>query len=69
MSDISRGRTLIVIASRVSQVLDSDIILVMDKGKIVQSGTHKDLVVSQGLYKDLWGLEEVLASSRVSSGP
>jgi subfamily B ATP-binding cassette protein HlyB/CyaB len=69
MSDISRGRTLIVIASRVSQLLDSDIILVMDKGKIVQSGTHKDLVVSQGLYKDLWGLEEVLVGTSFSSIP
>ena len=48
------ARTTIVIAHRLSTLLDMDRILVFDKGKIVQDGTHSELLEKEGLYKHLW---------------
>ena len=48
------GKTTIVIAHRLSTLLHMDRILVFDKGKIVQDGTHKSLLKQKGLYKTLW---------------
>jgi len=45
-----RGRTAFVIAHRLSTVRDADMILVVEKGKIVEQGTHDDLMQRQGLY-------------------
>ncbi len=47
-------RTTIVIAHRLSTLLHMDRILVFDKGKIVEDGTHKELLKQKGLYKTLW---------------
>lgn len=48
-----RGITSIVIAHRLSTIRDSDLILVMDKGRIVQQGTHEELFRQDGLYRTL----------------
>jgi ATP-binding cassette subfamily B protein len=48
------GRTSLVIAHRLSTVRDADLILVVDEGRIVQSGTHDELLVASGLYRDLY---------------
>ncbi|MRH29020.1 ATP-binding cassette domain-containing protein [Microbacterium sp. SYP-A9085] len=50
---VATGRTLVVIAHRLSTVVDSDLIVVMDHGRIVGQGTHSDLVDSTPLYRDL----------------
>jgi ATP-binding cassette subfamily B protein len=49
-----QGKTTIVIAHRLSTLLHMDRILVVDKGKIMEDGTHKDLLAKGGLYKTLW---------------
>lgn len=50
---VAAGRTLIVIAHRLSTVVDSDLIVVMDHGRVVGQGTHSELVESTPLYRDL----------------
>jgi ATP-binding cassette subfamily B protein len=50
---VAQGRTMIVIAHRLSTVVDSDLIIVLDQGKVVGSGTHSELVKSTPLYKQL----------------
>jgi ABC-type multidrug transport system fused ATPase/permease subunit len=50
---VSEGRTLVVIAHRLSTVVDSDHIVVLEHGKVVGEGTHSELVKSTPLYRDL----------------
>src|SRR5262245_32531934 len=50
MDRVLKGRTSFVIAHRLSTIRDADLILVIEKGKIVEQGTHEDLMERQGLY-------------------
>jgi subfamily B ATP-binding cassette protein HlyB/CyaB len=67
MEDINRGRTLIVISNYVSKVASSDLILVMDKGKVVQTGNHEMLLAQEGLYKTLYQMERALVDPKLST--
>ncbi|MEK9156294.1 MAG: ABC transporter transmembrane domain-containing protein [Patescibacteria group bacterium] len=51
---VSQGRTTITIAHRLPTITDSDVIYVMDRGRIVESGTHPELLRRGGLYSRLW---------------
>lgn len=51
---LARGRTTLIIAHRLSTVLDADRIVVMDQGQIVESGNHADLLAKNGVYADLY---------------
>lgn len=50
---VATGRTLIVIAHRLSTVVDSDQIVVLEEGRVVGVGTHSDLVTEVPLYREL----------------
>ena len=52
-----RGRTTFAIAHRLSTVLAADKILVLDRGRIVEEGTHAELLASGGLYADLYEIQ------------
>lgn len=54
MQRIMRDRTSIVVAHRLSTIRDSDIIVVMDKGRIVESGCHEELLAAKGKYYELY---------------
>jgi ATP-binding cassette subfamily B protein len=54
---IAQGRTTLVIAHRLSTIVAADHIVVMDKGRIVESGRHDALLAQHGLYAQLWNLQ------------
>ncbi len=54
LEKLMKGRTSIVIAHRLSTVANMDRIVVLDGGKIVEEGTHKELLAKKGVYKKLW---------------
>lgn len=54
ISELSKGKTLIVIAHRLSTIIDADCIVVIKDGKIEAKGTHTELLKSSALYKNMW---------------
>lgn len=57
LSQAARGRTTLVIAHRLATIRDADCIVVMDQGRVVDSGTHEDLLGRSGLYANLCKLQ------------
>jgi len=72
MDAAARGRTTLIIAHRLSTVMNADEILVMDQGRIVERGRHAELLARAGLYSTMWALqqeERQLAGARLPSSP
>jgi ATP-binding cassette subfamily B protein len=57
LDSLTAGRTTVVVAHRLSTVRGADLVLVIDEGRIVERGTHADLVAAGGLYATLWGVQ------------
>ena len=58
LAELMKGRTTIIIAHRLSTIMKADRIIVMEKGKIVQIGTHRQLINKSGVYRRLWNLQK-----------
>lgn len=58
LAAISANRTTLIIAHRLSTVVDADQIAVMDGGKIIETGTHRELLARDGAYAALWRLQQ-----------
>ena len=58
LRNIAQSRTTLVIAHRLSTVVDAHQILVMDKGRIMERGTHRNLLEKQGIYAQMWALQQ-----------
>ena len=52
--ELLKGRTAFVIAHRLSTIVNADVILVLDKGQIVERGKHNELLAKKGFYYDLY---------------
>ena len=54
IAELTKGKTLLVIAHRLSTIKNADKILLVENGKIIQSGTHEELLKNSNLYNDMW---------------
>jgi ATP-binding cassette subfamily B protein len=69
---LMQGRTTFIIAHRIQSVMIADLILVLDKGQIVQRGTHEELLAQPGIYQQIYDLQtriEVEVEREVASVP
>ena len=55
--NLMKNRTTFVIAHRIQSIMDADLILVMDQGRIVQSGNHDDLINTDGVYRQIFDIQ------------
>ncbi|MCW9034892.1 MAG: ABC transporter ATP-binding protein/permease [Rhodospirillales bacterium] len=64
LDEVSSGRTTIIIAHRLSTVVDADEILVLDEGRIVERGNHQELLALNARYADAWQRQQETAKAR-----
>jgi ATP-binding cassette subfamily B protein len=58
LQNIAQNRTTLVIAHRLSTIVDAHQILVMEQGRIIERGTHRNLLEKQGMYAQMWALQQ-----------
>lgn len=61
LNDRNKEVTTIIISHRITTLSEADIILVLDDGKIIQKGTHRQLIQDEGLYKRIWDLQKMVS--------
>ena len=57
LQNLMRNRTTFIIAHRIQSIMNADLILVMDKGRIIQAGKHDELIEQPGMYRKIFALQ------------
>ncbi|MFH2037984.1 MAG: ABC transporter ATP-binding protein [Chloroflexota bacterium] len=57
LTGLMKDRTTFIIAHRIQSVMEADLILVMDKGEVIQMGRHKDLISREGMYRQIYDIQ------------
>jgi ATP-binding cassette subfamily B protein len=57
LEHLMRGRTTFVIAHRIQSLMDADLILVLDQGRVVERGTHDELLALDGIYRRIYEMQ------------
>jgi ATP-binding cassette subfamily B protein len=60
LNEVSKDVTTFIISHRITTISQADLILVMEDGRIVQSGTHEELLAQEGMYKRIWSIQSAL---------
>ena len=68
LAELTRGKTVLMIAHRLSTVANADAILVLEGGRLVERGTHADLLAAGGLYARMWDDYRTSAAWRIEGG-
>lgn len=68
LKEAARGRTTIAVAHRLSTIAHADIILVLDEGRIIERGSHEELIARNGLYSALWRRQSGGGAAAPASG-
>ncbi|HHX09272.1 MAG TPA: hypothetical protein GX730_07600 [Chloroflexi bacterium] len=63
LESLMQNRTTFIIAHRIQSIMNADQILVFDQGKIVQRGTHEELVNQPGIYQDIYEIQAKIDSA------
>jgi ATP-binding cassette subfamily B protein len=69
LKEIAKDRTTLVIAHRLSTIADAAQILVLDHGRIVERGTHFELLAADGLYAQMWARQQARKDEAALSSP
>jgi ATP-binding cassette, subfamily B, heavy metal transporter len=64
LREVSAGRTTLIIAHRLSTVVDADEIIVLDEGRIAERGRHRDLLAANGRYAEMWRRQQEVEEAR-----
>ena len=68
LRQVAANHTTLVIAHRLSTVVDADRILVMEEGRIIEQGSHQQLLAKGGVYREMWLLQQKQSRQRLAEG-